>query len=99
MRRSAGSWLPAPEHIQQIFDPYFTTKKYGEEVRGFGLGLTICQKIVHLHNGAISVKSQPGRGTTLTIDLPVVQKSQPHPNTAQAKTSPGPVFATPLLKP
>ena len=89
----------APEHIQQIFDPYFTTKKYGEEVRGFGLGLTICQKIVHLHNGAISVKSQPGRGTTLTIDLPVVQKSQPHPNTAQAKTSPGPVFATPLLKP
>jgi len=87
----------AQENIQQIFDPYFTTKKYGEEVRGFGLGLTICQKIVHLHSGAISVKSQPGRGTTLTIDLPVMQTANAHPLPASAMPPPGPMFATPLL--
>ncbi len=80
----------APENIQQIFDPYFTTKKFGDEVRGFGLGLTICQKIVHLHSGVISVKSQPGRGTTLTIELPALQKPIAHSLAARAMASTGP---------
>ncbi len=55
----------------RIFDPYFTTKEFGEEVRGFGLGLTISQRIVHLHHGRITVESRPGAGTTLSVDLPV----------------------------
>ena len=55
----------------RIFDPYFTTKEFGEEVRGFGLGLTIAQRIAHLHHGRITVASRPGAGTTLTVDLPV----------------------------
>lgn len=66
----------APENLGRIFDPYFTTKKYGDDVRGFGLGLTICQKIVHLHSGTISIHSQLGEGTTVTIDLPVTQNIQ-----------------------
>ena len=70
-----GSGVP-PENIARIFDPYFTTKQFGAEVRGFGLGLTICQKIVHLHHGTISVSSRPNRGTTFTIDLPI----SPAPN-------------------
>jgi len=55
----------------RIFDPYFTTKEFGEEVRGFGLGLTISQRIAHLHHGRITVESRPGAGTTLIVDLPV----------------------------
>ena len=55
----------------RIFDPYFTTKEFGEEVRGFGLGLTISQRIAHLHHGRITVESRPGAGTTLSVDLPV----------------------------
>lgn len=61
----------APEALKRIFDPYFTTKAFGSEARGFGLGLSICQKIVRLHDGKIAVQSEPGRGTTVTVDLPV----------------------------
>ena len=60
-----------PETRERIFDPYFTTKQYGQEVRGFGLGLTIVQKIAHLHGGSVSVDSTPGNGSIFTIDLPV----------------------------
>jgi signal transduction histidine kinase len=63
----------APENLTRIFDPYFTTKRFGQDVRGFGLGLTICQKIVLLHSGRISAKSELGHGTTIMVDLPVDQ--------------------------
>lgn len=65
----------APENLSRIFDPYFTTKKYGDDVRGFGLGLTICQKIVHLHGGTVAVASELGKGTTVTVNLPVAQST------------------------
>jgi signal transduction histidine kinase len=68
--RDTGCGIP-PEIQGRIFDPYFTTKQFGEEVRGFGLGLTISQKIVQLHNGNITVRSLPGAGTVISIDLPV----------------------------
>lgn len=57
-------------NLKRVFDPYFTTKEFGEDVRGFGLGLTICQKIVALHDGTISLRSEVGLGTTVTVDLP-----------------------------
>lgn len=60
----------SPEHIDRIFDPYFTTKEHGETLRGFGLGLTITQKIVNLHCGKISIQSQLGEGSTICIDFP-----------------------------
>jgi nitrogen-specific signal transduction histidine kinase len=60
----------APEHLNHIFDPYYSTKQVGDVTRGFGLGLTIAQKIVLLHQGTISVKSEVGTGTTFTVDLP-----------------------------
>ncbi len=63
----------APEIRSRIFDPYFTTKEFGDEVRGFGLGLTICQRIVDLHRGKIDVQTHLGMGTTVIIFLPLSQ--------------------------
>ncbi|MDZ4278215.1 MAG: response regulator, partial [Dehalococcoidia bacterium] len=58
------------ETLRRIFDPFFTTKETGE---GTGLGLTISYGIIDEHAGRIWAESQPGRGSTFIIELPVVQ--------------------------
>jgi PAS domain S-box-containing protein len=56
------------EHLGKIFDNFFTTKG---EVKGVGLGLSVCYGFIEDHGGDIKVKSQIGEGTTFTISLPV----------------------------
>ena len=58
----------ARETLAHIFDPMFTTKQIGT---GAGLGLAICDQIVRQHAGTIHAESEPGRGTTFTIRLPL----------------------------
>lgn len=58
----------APEHLSKIFDPFFTTKPVG---KGTGLGLSVSYNIVKKHKGEIQLESQPGKGTTFRIILPV----------------------------
>jgi signal transduction histidine kinase len=62
-----GCGIP-PEDVKNIFEPFFTTKG----VKGTGLGLSVSYGIVKNYNGEISVESEPGIGTTFTIQLPVV---------------------------
>lgn len=59
----------APEHVERIFDPGFTTK--GARV-GMGLGLLITSQIIEQHHGRIGVRSTPGLGTTFLVNLPLV---------------------------
>lgn len=57
-----------PDHLKQVFVPFFTTKEVG---RGTGLGLSICYGIVHEHGGTIEVQSREGNGSIFTVELPV----------------------------
>jgi len=67
----------APEHIQRIYDPFFTTKTSLREgqARGTGLGLSVTYGIIQEHAGKIRVESHPGAGTTFTLDFPLSRKA------------------------
>jgi two-component system, NtrC family, sensor kinase len=67
----------APEHIQRIYDPFFTTKTSLREgqPRGTGLGLSVTYGIIQEHAGKIRVESHPGTGTTFTLDFPLSRKA------------------------
>jgi signal transduction histidine kinase len=62
-----GSGIP-PEHLNAVFDPYFTTKERGE---GTGLGLAVVGQIVRSHRGEITLKSAVGLGTVATLFWPI----------------------------
>ena len=68
------------DNMQRIFTPYFTTKNRGDGQRGFGLGLSICRKVVQIHGGSLKITSQPNKGTTVFIDLPDHQRRNPSPS-------------------
>ncbi len=63
--RDEGAGI-APENLEKIFEPFFTTK-----ARGTGLGLAITRRIVEQHLGRITVASEIGKGTTVTVRLPI----------------------------
>ena len=79
--RDRGAGI-SPENLRRVFAPYFSTKSYGDGKRGFGLGLSICQRLAFLHDGAISIESEMGVGTTVILDLP---KDGPNLNSTAAQ--------------
>lgn len=73
MVRDTGCGMP-PEVMRRIFEPHFTTKSGPDETGkgGSGMGLASCREIIEAHRGRIRVESAPGRGTAMTIRLPVL---------------------------
>ncbi len=74
-----GPGIP-PEHMNKIFEPFFTTKPVG---KGTGLGLPVSYGIVKRHGGDIIAKSEPGKGATFLIRLPVAEPE--HKSTQEGK--------------
>ena len=65
--RDTGIGIPK-ENIEEIFKPFFTTKP-----RDLGLGLAVCQKLVEAQGGKIIVKSEVGKGTEFTVEIPIAK--------------------------
>ncbi|OGP17777.1 MAG: hypothetical protein A2V21_306000 [Deltaproteobacteria bacterium GWC2_55_46] len=61
----------APEDLEKIFTPFFTTKP-----RGSGLGMAITLKIIKEHGGLLKIDSEPGKGTSVIVYLPVADRGQ-----------------------
>jgi signal transduction histidine kinase/FixJ family two-component response regulator len=70
-----------PDVKSRLFDPFFTTKGKG----GTGMGMAVSFGIIRRHNGSIDVESEPGRGTTFRISLPVDKDSHPAVEVGAAK--------------
>lgn len=66
-----GVGIP-PEAASSLFTPFFTTKDHGT-----GLGLALSHQIVTEHGGAIRVESEPGRGSTFSVTLPMIHEETP----------------------
>jgi PAS domain S-box-containing protein len=69
--RDQGKGIPE-EHLERIFDPYFSTKERGAQ-KGMGMGLSISYSIIKRHNGQTTVESILEKGTTFAIYLPAVR--------------------------
>jgi signal transduction histidine kinase len=78
MVRDTGCGMP-PEVMRRIFEPHFSTKSGPDETGkgGSGLGLTSCREIIESHRGRIRVESAPGRGTAITVRLPMLLVDRP----------------------
>ncbi len=72
----------SPDIQQKIFDPYYTTRPVG---KGSGMGLAVVHGVVKSHEGAVSVDSAPGGGSTFSVYLPIVDK----PNDSERASSAG----------
>jgi PAS domain S-box-containing protein len=80
--RDTGSGM-APEVLERIFEPYFTTNPQGE---GTGMGLAVVHGIVMSHGGTMTVSSAPGQGTTFEVYLPRQAEVAPHQSSLWAAT-------------
>lgn len=79
--RDTGIGIPT-EDLSKIFSPFYSTKgahAHGEShqpgIKGTGLGLSLSHTIIEAHAGRILVQSEPGRGSTFTVTLPLVELS------------------------
>ena len=68
-----GPGIPEKD-LQKIFDPYFSRKQMGN-LKGQGLGLSICYSIIKDHGGLITVDSELGKGTSFSIYLPIIRET------------------------
>ena len=74
--RDTGEGI-SPEDLPKIFDPYFQGSSDQGQADHFGLGLAFVKNLVELFAGKIQVSSQPGKGSTFTITLPITRSAAP----------------------
>lgn len=72
--RDEGIGIPANE-LKYIYEPFFRASNTNN-YEGYGVGLPLTQAIIRLHNGAINVHSEEGRGTTVTLTLPAAKHAE-----------------------
>ena len=72
----------AQDRLESIFDPFFTTKKGG---KGTGLGLSVSRSIITDHQGSMSAESVLGEGTTIHVDLPLLEEQRAEQETGGEK--------------
>jgi len=72
--KDTGMGIPK-EDLPRIFERFYRVPRPGKEIQGTGLGLSIVRKIVDLHNGRIEVESEPDKGTTFAVFLPLDARS------------------------
>lgn len=65
-----GIGIPADDQ-KKIFDRFYRVDSSRSQIKGYGLGLSISQAIVHIHKGTILLASKPNHGTTFTVELPI----------------------------
>jgi len=87
--KDTGEGIP-PEHLPHIFDRFYRVRGAGEQAspeKGLGLGLSFVAWIVRAHGGTVDVRSEPGKGTTFIVKLPLSgpEPSQ-HPENSGAQT-------------
>jgi signal transduction histidine kinase len=63
--QDTGTGIP-PENMGKLFEPLFTTK-----TKGIGLGLAVSQRLIEANGGTIEARSEPGKGSTFIVYLPV----------------------------
>jgi signal transduction histidine kinase len=66
--RDTGTGIP-PENMDKLFEPLFTTK-----TKGIGLGLAVSKKLAEANGGRIEAQSEPGKGSTFIVYLPVYKE-------------------------
>ncbi len=68
--RDTGVGIPK-KNLRKLFTPLFTTK-----AKGVGMGLAICKRIVNAHGGTINIKSKEGKGTLVTVNIPISEEKK-----------------------
>ncbi len=70
--KDKGIGIPLKEQ-EQIFNPFFRGSNVSSQNKGYGIGLSLCQRIVQLHNGTLQLESSPGKGSSFKIRLPLLR--------------------------